>query len=142
MKRCRVIALVAAAVLSAACTSTAEVVTADVNPLRWDYPVELRFDNSDDSMHKDVKIMVRYRQRAAADSLALRISTQTPDSMRFSEYAVLPLSHPEQPAAQLPCDEITYDGIRFDRRGVYVITITPRTPVAGIEAIGIGFDKN
>lgn len=147
MRRLLATVAIAAAALSARCTPApadeVAVVMADTDPMGWSAPVTAQFENRDTTALSDLSIVVRYGSRTDAESLPLTLTFTAPDSARFTESAVLPLSHPRKPASMAALEAIPYRRrVRLSQAGTYTVTIMPARRIRGIEAVGLSVQKN
>lgn len=111
---------------------------ADVDPLAWDAPVDVAWENADTTTLRDVSVFVRCNDGFAGDTLTVRIATLTPDSLRCEEPLLLGIARTPGPAALGQESVVPYRRMSlFGRPGTYRMTITPVRPVRGIEAVGI-----
>lgn len=129
---------IVAALLLAGCTTPYRSLVADVDAGRWSEPVELTLPNSDTVNAYDWQLFFRCADRPDPDTLTLRITLLTPDSLRYGEPFALQLNPPAAPAAVRRETVVDYRrNVRLTRMGDYRIRIEPLAPVGGIEAVGL-----
>lgn len=125
------------------CGSPYQTSAADVNPLRWEEPAGIRIENADTVTLRDAAIFLRYNDRFTEDTLTVRITTLSPDSLRFEEEFLLAIVRTDTPAALQHETLIPYRRrIRLLREGGYRILVTPVRPVRGVEAVGVRLAKS
>ena len=92
---------------------------------------------------RDAAIFLRYNDRFTEDTLTVRITTLSPDSLRFEEEFLLAIVRTDTPAALQHETLIPYRRqIRLLREGGYRILVTPVRPVRGVEAVGVRLAKS
>lgn len=120
------------------CSSPYRSLVADVDSRGWSEPVELELPNSDTVHPYDWQLFVRCDDRLEPDTLSLRITLLTPDSLRFGETFAMRIPRSENPAAVLQEVAVDYrQRVQLRCTGSYRIRIAPLRPVRGIEAVGI-----
>ena len=125
------------------CGSPYQTSAADVNSRRWEGPAGIRIENADTVTLRDAAIFLRYNDRFTEDTLTVRITTLSPDSLRFEEEFLLAIVRTDTPAALQPETLIPYRRrIRLLREGGYRILVTPVRPVRGVEAVGVRLAKS
>lgn len=115
----------------------------DTDLKRWDCGAELLLPNIDTTTLRDISIFIYHTDDFREDSLSLRITTTTPDSLYHRE-ELLFVPHHRRNAVGVSCEDVvTYRReVVFDRQGDYKITITPLRPVKGVAAVGIQLSKS
>lgn len=128
--------------LSGGCLSPHDAAMVDVDPRAWTEGACVTFENSDTLSSRDLYLVLRYaRQRGGAgDTLRLEVEIQAPDSSCYAEQVAVPLPASGRAAALRPqLRQLYRRAVVLGRRGVYRITLTPASPVRGVEAAGIDF---
>ena len=105
----------------------------------WVYSVT--YNNGDTSSPLDLDVTLHINRRFEAQSVALEITTLTPDSLRYSESVTLPVRvRWTSNRAKTTDIEIPYRrDVHFAHKGVYHISLRPLQDVVGVEAAGITF---
>ena len=125
------------------CVSPHQSAVTDVNPIRWDRKAEIHMPNTDTVTLRDASIFLRCNDRFVEDTLTIRITTLTPDSLRVEEPFLLVIPRSESPAALMREVVVPYRRrILFTRSGDYRCIVTPTRPIRGIEAVGINIEKS
>lgn len=114
----------------------AMVALADTDPAEWRRTV-LAVPVDDTLARRDLHLFVRYDGSLRQRSLYLQVRTQAPDMSWVSDPVAVPIA-----AAGKEYAEVVVPwrmGVVFPRKGIYTVSITPRTgvPVRGLSAIGI-----
>lgn len=136
--------ILCAAVLGAVgCRSPREAMVTDTDPTEWSAGTELLVPNTDTLMRRDLTLYLRLDERFAEDTLTLRVTTLTPDSLRCEETVLFTAPREATPAALKRIAEIPYRRRAvLARTGDYRMILTPSRPVAGVEAAGIHIEKS
>lgn len=138
MRKFRTLLSLMAGVLLVGCITPERVAMCDVQPAGWEERVEVRYANSDTTALCELRVVLRLEERFVADSLTLRITTLSPDSLRASEYhrLHLPVSRVAAPLHRVV--EVPYRrGVQLQRAGEYRFALTPTRPIEGVEAVGM-----
>lgn len=135
-----VIALLAGC-LVVGCIAPERAVVADVSPAAWQEPAVVAYTNRDTLSRIELRLFLRLDDRFREDTLTLRLTTLSPDSLRASEYhrLVIPARRVATPLQRV--FEIPYRrGVQLHARGEYRFWLTPTRPIEGVEAVGITFN--
>ena len=124
--------------LMAGCLSPERVSVCDVSPASWEERVQVTYTNRDTTAIAELRVVLRLADRCATDSLTLRITTFSPDSLRASEYHRLQFP-PKRVAAPLHrvVEVPSRRGVQLKRSGEYRFALTPTHPIEGVEAVGM-----
>lgn len=127
----------------AACRPASQTVMQDVPARSWQAPVTVVFDPADTVTLNDLCAVIRYNEAFREDTLTVRITTYSPDSLRFAETLLLTVPHGHKAAPLRSQQRIPYrHRVRFGHAGTYRMTITPTRPVRGIESVGLQIEKS
>ncbi|WP_418409864.1 hypothetical protein [Alistipes sp.] len=136
-------AVAAAALLAGGCLSPHQSAVADVDAAAWNRAAVLTLTNSDTTTLRDLELFLRCNDLFTEDSLTVRITVLTPDSLRHEEPFLLVIPPAHTPAALSREADVAYRRrVRFARTGDYRIKITPGRLVKGVEAVGINIVKS
>ena len=131
-----------AIVLLGSCSVGESVVAmGDVSLDGWDEPVSITYHNVDTSSLLDLDVTLHVNRRFEAPSIALEITTFTPDSLRYSESVTLPV-RVRWPSNRAKTTDIALPyrrDVHFAHEGEYHISLRPLQDVVGVEAAGITF---
>ena len=137
-----VLMAVLAVVLLGSCRTTEEVVAmGDVSIDGWSEPVSVTYNNGDTTSPLDLDVTLHVNRRFTAPSIALEITTFTPDSLRYSESVTLPVrvrwtsNRAKTTDIALPYRR----DVHFAHKGEYHISLRPLQDIVGVEAAGITF---
>lgn len=120
-----------------------DTVVTDVRPGGWSDAAALEYENADTLSLRDMTLMVRHDDRIAGDSVTLRISVYTPDSLLLKESLRLDVPRSHKAAALAGEIDAPYrQKVRLGKQGVYRIEITPARTVKGISAVGMTITKS
>ena len=137
-----VLMAVLAVALHSSCGITDPVVAmGDVSIDGWSEPVSVNYYNSDTSSPLDLDVTLHINRRFVAPSIALEITTLTPDSLRYSESVTLPV-RVRWPSNRAKTTDIALPyrrDVHFAHKGEYHISLRPLQDVVGVEAAGITF---
>ena len=119
------------------------VVMEDVSVRSWTEATTIKYVNSDTTTLRNLSVTLHVNRLYNNDSIALEISTMTPDSLRYTEQVVMPAT------AEWPSENATTTDVEIPYRknarlrceGEYVVRITPQKEVVGVEAAGINFES-
>ena len=126
--------------LFAGCMRPERAVVADTDPSDWHRAVTLDYTNRTAPATCEAWVFLRITQRFHTDTLTVRITTLTPDSLHAEEYHRLVFRPHPTPSALQRVVEVPYRrGIRLQQCGNYRFTITPTRPMEGVEAVGMKF---
>ena len=134
-------AVLAIALLSSCGVGESVVAMGDVSLEGWNEPVNITYDNSDTSTLLDMDVTLHVNRRFDASSIALEITTLTPDSLRYSESVTLPVrmrwtsNRAKTTDIALPYRR----DVHFAHEGEYHISLRPLQNIVGVEAAGITF---
>lgn len=129
--------------LLTSCTSPCEVYVTDVSTRQWYTPAVVTIPNTDTTSLRDLSVFVRSNDRFTADTLTLRITVYTPDSLRHEERLLITLPPSNRSAALAQETRIPYrTRVQLQRRGDYRVLLTPTVAATGIEAAGIHIEKS
>lgn len=133
----RYILLMVVAALAVACNTTPRTVeVCDHESSVWSDAEEIRYNNCDSLVGRDIKIVVRYDRTYKADSIALRVLTVAPDSLVLEEPFVLRVPR----LSDLRPEEQTFlyrSNVVLRHKGDYLFRLTPETAVEGVASIGL-----
>ena len=135
----------AAAVCLAFCTACGiepcRVAMADVDSSSWDDTVTVTYENADTAALYDLSVVLHVVPAFKSEQLPLSIEILSPDSMRLTEDVTLVTTAADVPPTSYGKDmEAPYRrSVRLHSKGCYTISLTPREPVAGVEAAGVTF---
>lgn len=117
------------------------VVYKDVNVREWNEGATIALTHDGKPRRCDMDILLHVNSDFDARQCAFEISTIAPDSLRYSESVILPISE-----AQLSETEHFFDvripyrrDVEFAKNGEYNIVITPLAPLSNVEAVGVNF---
>lgn len=131
------------AALGAGCVTEHRSAVCDVDPFAWSEAAEIRYVNTDTLGRFGMELFLRCNERLTNDTLTVRITTITPDSLRFEEPVQLRIPRTRDIAALGREVVIPYRRhVSLVRGGEYRIRVTPLRTVAGIEAVGIHLTDN
>ena len=139
--RLALMAVLAIVLLSSCGVGESVVAMGDVSLEGWNEPVNITYDNSDTSTLLDMDVTLHVNRRFEASSIALEITTLTPDSLRYSESVTLPVrmrwtsNRAKTTDIALPYRR----DVHFAHEGEYYISLRPLQNVVGVEAAGITF---
>ena len=129
-------------ILLGSCRTTESVVAmGDVSIDGWGEPVSVTYYNSDTSSPLDLDVTLHINRRFTAPSIALEITTFTPDSLRYSESVTLPV-RVRWPSNRAKTTDIALPyrrDVHFAHKGEYHISLRPLQDIVGVEAAGITF---
>lgn len=126
-----------------ACRPTSLTVMQDVPARLWQEPVTVAFDAADTAALSDLYAVIRYNEAFREDTLTLRITTCSPDSLYFGETLWITVVH-KHTAAPLRSQQRTpyRRRVRFGQAGTYRMTFRPTRPVRGIESVGLQIENS
>lgn len=129
--------------VTAGCASDSRSAAADVNPAGWATGAEIVFPNADSLARYDATLFLRCNDRFAEDTLTVRITVTTPDSLRSEELFLLAIPRTPSPAPLVREAAVPYRrAVSFRRTGDYRFTVTPTRPIRGVEAVGLTIHKD
>ena len=119
------------------------VVMEDVDVRSWTDAATVKYINDDTTTLRNLSVTLHVNRLYDSKEIALEISTMTPDSLRHTELVIMPAAADWPSEIATTTDiEIPYrEDVRFRRKGEYVVRITPRKEVVGVEAAGINFQS-
>lgn len=119
------------------------VVMEDVDVRSWTDAATVKYINDDTTTLRNLSVTLHVNRLYDSKEIALEISTMTPDSLRHTEQVVMPAAADWPSEIATTTDiEIPYrESVRFRCKGEYVVRITPRKEVVGVEAAGINFQS-
>ena len=124
------------------CRSEQSAVTmGDVSIDGWDTPITVAYKNTEAERLCDLGVTLHVNRHFTAESVALEITTLTPDSLRYSEVVTLP-TKAEWPTTQSTTMDIALpyrQDVRLMHKGEYYIILRPIQNIVGVEAAGINF---
>lgn len=125
--------------IAAGCRTEVPAVVASVDPRGWDGPVTLIVENRDTVSERRISVVLRHG--ADCDSLPLRMEVSLPDAGHYGERFVIYPSR-ERPSSVSVTERFPYrDRSVLSEYGYYLFTISPLSPVKGVEAVGIEIVK-
>ena len=139
--RTAAMAIIAMLVFVQCRTEQSAVAMGDVSIDGWDNPITVTYKNTEADRLCDLGVTLHINRRYATDSVALEISTLTPDSLRYSEVVTLP-AKAEWPSKQSTTMDIAIPyrhDVRLMHEGEYYIILRPLQSIEGVEAAGINF---
>ena len=119
-----------------------QVAMGDVSIDGWSEPVTVAYKNADTEALRNLNITLHINRRFKAETIALEITTFTPDSLRYSESVTLPINE-FWPNAKATTMDITLpyrQEVHFGHEGEYIMILRPLQSVVGVEAAGINFE--
>lgn len=127
------------AFLLVSCITPERSVAVDTNPAMWMREVQLAYQNPHPQA-TEIRLFLRVDDRFRTDSLTVRITTLTPDSLRAEELHRLiiparPTAAPLQRVVEVPYRR----GVELRQQGTYRFDIAPVRPIKGVEAVGMKF---
>lgn len=139
--RTTAVAIIAMLVFVQCRTEQSAVAMGDVSIDGWDNPITVIYKNTEADRLCDLGVTLHINRRYATDSVALEITTLTPDSLRYSEVVTLP-AKAEWPSKQSTTMDMAIPyrhDVRLMHEGEYYIILRPLQSIAGVEAAGINF---
>ena len=139
--RTAAVAIIAMLVFVQCRTEQSAVAMGDVSIDGWDNPITVIYKNTEADRLCDLGVTLHINRRFATDSVALEITTLTPDSLRYSEVITLP-AKAEWPSKQSTTMDMAIPyrhDVRLMHEGEYHIILRPLQSIAGVEAAGINF---
>ena len=139
--RTAAVAIIAMLVFVQCRTEQSAVAMGDVSIDGWDNPITVTYKNTEADRLCDLGVTLHINRRYATDSVALEITTLTPDSLRYSEVVTLP-AKAEWPSKQSTTMDIAIPyrrDVRLMHEGEYYIILRPLQSIEGVEAAGINF---
>ena len=139
--RTAAMAIIAMLVFVQCRTEQSAVAMGDVSIDGWDNPITVTYKNTEADRLCDLGVTLHINRRFATDSVALEITTLTPDSLRYSEVVTLP-AKAEWPSKQSTTMDIAIPyrhDVRLMHEGEYYIILRPLQSIEGVEAAGINF---
>ena len=139
--RTAAMAIIAMLVFVQCRTEQSAVAMGDVSIDGWDNPITVTYKNTEADRLCDLGVTLHINRRYATDSVALEITTLTPDSLRYSEVVTLP-AKAEWPSKQSTTMDIAIPyrhDVRLMHEGEYYIILRPLQSIEGVEAAGINF---
>ena len=139
--RTTAMAIIAMLVFVQCRTEQSAVAMGDVSIDGWDNPITVTYKNTEADRLCDLGVTLHINRRYATDSVALEITTLTPDSLRYSEVVTLP-AKAEWPSKQSTTMDIAIPyrhDVRLMHEGEYYIILRPLQSIEGVEAAGINF---
>ena len=139
--RTTAMAIIAMLVFVQCRTEQSAVAMGDVSIDGWDNPITVTYKNTEADRLCDLGVTLHINRRYATDSVALGITTLTPDSLRYSEVVTLP-AKAEWPSKQSTTMDIAIPyrhDVRLMHEGEYYIILRPLQSIEGVEAAGINF---
>ncbi len=137
--RTAAMAIIAMLVFVQCRTEQSAVAMGDVSIDGWDNPITVTYKNTEADRLRDLGVTLHINRRYATDSVALEITTLTPDSLRYSEVVTLP-AKAEWPSKQSTTMDIAIPyrhDVRLMHEGEYYIILRPLQSIEGVEAAGI-----
>lgn len=125
-----------------AANSRTDTVMSNTNPFGWLNEESVEFENTDTLAKLDMALVLRCGSDIDTRNLPLTLTVTAPDSSRFVERRVFPVTLPEKTASTSATVTIPYRrSVRFSQLGIYTITMKPSHVVCGVEAAGFTFQK-
>lgn len=115
----------------------------DVNIAKWEEPITVTLENEASNVIGDLTIVLHVNRLFEAQDVEFEVVSMTADSLRYSE-SIAAKSVVEWPAvtAQSFDIEIPYrHNVEMRKMGQYSFTITPLTPLKGVESAGISYKR-
>lgn len=133
----------AVALLAGGCAAPPQGGVTDVDPARWERPAQIVLKNGDTTSRRDMALFLRCDDRFDEDTLTLRITFRTPDSLRTEERFTASIPRTTTPAALRRIAVLPYRRrVWLARTGDYRVEIRPCRPVRGVEAVGITLQES
>ena len=140
----RIVAALYIVALSSGCSQVVNVVSmTDVNIAKWEEPITVTLENEVSNVIGDLTIVLHVNRLFEAQDVEFEVVSMTADSLRYSE-SIAAKSVVEWPAvtAQSFDIEIPYrHNVEMRKMGQYSFTITPLTPLKGVESAGISYKR-
>lgn len=140
----RIVAVLYIVALSSGCSQEVNVVSmTDVNIAKWKEPITVTLENEASNVIGDLTIVLHVNRLFEAQDVEFEVVSMTADSLRYSE-SIAAKSVVEWPAvtAQSFDIEIPYrHNVEMRKMGQYSFTITPLTPLKGVESAGISYKR-
>ena len=139
--RTAAVAIIAMLVFVQCRTEQSAVAMGDVSIDGWNNPITVTYKNTEADRLCDLGVTLHINRRYATDSVALEITTLTPDSLRYSEVVTLP-TKAEWPSKQSTTMDMAIPyrhDVRLMHEGEYYIILRPLQSIEGVEAAGINF---
>ncbi len=143
MRITRIITPVFAVMMMWSCGTGRQSYATDTDLKQWDGGAEILLPNIDTTTRRDISVFIFHTDVFREDTLSLRITTTTPDSLYHSE-PLLFVTHHRKNAVGMSCEDVVAyrRNVVFDKQGDYKMTITPLRPVKGVAAVGIQLSKS
>ncbi|MBQ6581693.1 MAG: hypothetical protein IIX32_06850 [Alistipes sp.] len=119
-----------------------QVAMGDVDIDGWSEPVTVAYNNANTDALRNLNITLHINRRFKAETIALEITTFTPDSLRYSESVTLPIKEtwPNAKATTMDIKLPYRQDVHFGHEGEYIMILRPLQSVVGVEAAGINFE--
>ena len=119
-----------------------QVAMGDVSIDGWSEPITVAYKNTDTETLRNLNVTLHINRRFKAETIALEITTFTPDSLRYSESVTLPVgeSWPNAKATTMDIALPYRQDVHFSHEGEYIMVLRPLQSVVGVEAAGINFE--
>ncbi len=112
------------------------------DPHCWIRGESIIYNNSDTVSLVNISVSLRYNNSFRSDTLSVTVQTSLPDARQCIEPVVLHLAREYSATAVVSSESVLYrSSCRLAQMGEYIFTITPRSAVKGIEAVGIQIDR-
>lgn len=141
MRTVRFIPLLLAAALCS-CSTGRQSYAADTDLKSWNSAAEIVVPNTDTTTLRDISVFIYHTDTFREDSLTLRITTTTPDSLRRTEYLQLVTRRHRSAAMSGEQAAVYRREAVFNKKGNYTMTITPVRSVKGVAATGVQLSKS
>lgn len=139
---CRLLVCVASVVAFVQCNAPRNVVLFDdVNLGEWREPAEVVLHHQQGRSVGDMSILLHVNHNFSADTIGVEVVVHTPDSLRYTERIVMPVTVEWGDDKNGFVDvEIPYRrDVSFAVEGDYLISLRPLRGVQGVEAAGVNF---
>lgn len=135
-------ALMAVTMFTQCRVAESSVAMRDVSIDGWTEPVTVSYNNTDPTPLRDLNVTLHINRRFNAETIALEITTFTPDSLRYSESVTLPIKEtwPNAKATTMDIKLPYRQDVHFGHEGEYIMILRPLQSVVGVEAAGINFE--
>ena len=131
------------ALAAAGCGMTGRASAVDVDARAWSEAAVLAAEADDTVARYDIEFFVRCNARFEEDTLTLRITTLTPDSLRCEEPLRLTIPPRSRAAALRREARATYRlRSRMASAGTWRWLVVPSREVRGVEAVGVRIEKS
>ena len=139
---CRLLVCAVSVVAFVQCNAPRNVVLFDdVNLGEWCEPAEVVLRKQQGQSVADMSIVLHVNHNFSADTIGVEVAVHTPDSLRYVERVVMPVTVEWGDDKNGFVDvEIPYRrDVSFAVEGDYLISLQPLSVLQGVEAAGVNF---